>query len=369
MSNGDGDDRTHYDVIGVDPDASKEDIRAAYRDRLEELAEDVGTSDDARAETARLNGAWQVLSDPYQRERYDDSEGIDTDAEDRADDEDEDDGDGDDGDEGRAPARRQRPARDRARGRDDAAAQRISLFSAEPVDTPPTWPAGFRPPPPRARVIAMVIDLAVLFVLVLTVQTVGARVIDSVYEEQTHSRDVLGDRINQAEDVKERAENRAEAAEEDIERAKRDGDDAALEQARAEKLAADDEIDRQERIIDGKEDRIADLESELVPAQLALTGAILVLALLYLVPSSVVSGRTLGKQLLGIRVINADGTRLGLRGALYHYGAPVLVALMFSPILGQLVVFIVLIGVLTWPRNPNRQGLHDRLAGTLVVDG
>ena len=369
MSNGDGDDRTHYDVIGVDPDASKEDIRAAYRDRLEELAEDVGTSDDARAETARLNGAWQVLSDPYQRERYDDSEGIDTDAEDRADDEDEDDGDGDDGDEGRAPARRQRPARDRARGRDDAAAQRISLFSAEPVDTPPTWPAGFRPPPPRARVIAMVIDLAVLFVLVLTVQTVGARVIDSVYKEETDRIDVLSDRIDALQEQNDRAEDRADKARDDAVKAKRQGDVAAEDEARARARAADDEATEAERDAERVQDELDDVEGKLVPAQLALTGAILVLALLYLVPSSVVRGRTLGKQLLGIRVINADGTRLGLRGALYHYGAPVLVALMFSPILGQLVVFIVLIGVLTWPRNPNRQGLHDRLAGTLVVDG
>jgi hypothetical protein len=30
---------------------------------------------------------------------------------------------------------------------------------------------------------------------------------------------------------------------------------------------------------------------------------------------------------------------------------------------------VVLFGVLTWPRNANYQGLHDRLAGTIVVDG
>ncbi len=29
----------------------------------------------------------------------------------------------------------------------------------------------------------------------------------------------------------------------------------------------------------------------------------------------------------------------------------------------------VLVGVLTWPRNPNYQGLQDRLAKTIVVDG
>jgi uncharacterized RDD family membrane protein YckC len=68
---------SHYDLLGVEPDASKDEIRAAYRERLEDLRDMVekGRSDQARdgarAETARLNVAWQVLSDPFQRQRYD----------------------------------------------------------------------------------------------------------------------------------------------------------------------------------------------------------------------------------------------------------------------------------------------------------
>jgi uncharacterized RDD family membrane protein YckC len=68
---------SHYDLLGVEHDASKEEIRSAYRDRLEELKTKVekGRSDQvrngAREETARLNAAWQVLSDPFQRQRYD----------------------------------------------------------------------------------------------------------------------------------------------------------------------------------------------------------------------------------------------------------------------------------------------------------
>ncbi len=359
------DDRTHYDVVGVDPGASKEEIRSAYRDRLEELAEKVGTSDDARAETARLNNAWQVLSDPYQRERYDASAGID--AEGEADEEP--DGEVDDGDGRRSPARRERPARGGARTGDGAVPPRVSLFSPEPEEAPASWPPGFHPPPPRARVIAMVIDLAVLFVIVLSVQTAGGRIIDSVYKEETDRIDVLNERVDDADDAKNRADDRADEARDDVQKAKKQGDTAAEEEARQRARAADAEADDAERDGDRAQKEVDDLEGELVPAQLALTGAILVLALLYLVPSSVLRGRTLGKQLLGIRVINADGTRLGPRGAFIHYGAPVLVGLTFSPILGQLVVFIVLIGVLTWPRNANRQGLHDRLAGTLVVDG
>lgn len=68
---------SHYELLGVEPGASKDEIRAAYRERLEDVRGKVekGRSDQvrdgARAETARLNAAWQVLSDPFQRQRYD----------------------------------------------------------------------------------------------------------------------------------------------------------------------------------------------------------------------------------------------------------------------------------------------------------
>jgi uncharacterized RDD family membrane protein YckC/DnaJ-domain-containing protein 1 len=68
---------THYELLGVEPDASKEEIRSAYRERLDALRDQVekGRSDEARNgardETAQLNAAWQVLSDPFQRQRYD----------------------------------------------------------------------------------------------------------------------------------------------------------------------------------------------------------------------------------------------------------------------------------------------------------
>ena len=68
---------SHYELIGVESDASKDEIRSAYRERIEELRgkAEKGRSDQvrdgARAETARLNAAWQVLADPVQRQRYD----------------------------------------------------------------------------------------------------------------------------------------------------------------------------------------------------------------------------------------------------------------------------------------------------------
>ena len=59
----------YYDLLGVDADAPTDDIRAAYREQKAAL--DDSTDGDAKADAAKLNKAWNVLSDPYQRGRYD----------------------------------------------------------------------------------------------------------------------------------------------------------------------------------------------------------------------------------------------------------------------------------------------------------
>ncbi len=56
----------HYELFGVEPDASKDEIKAAYRSEVE-------SADSQRR--AELNRAWNVLSDPIQRQRYDESLG------------------------------------------------------------------------------------------------------------------------------------------------------------------------------------------------------------------------------------------------------------------------------------------------------
>lgn len=62
---------TFYDVLGVDPDASTADIRAAYRDRLKETHPDVSDDADASEATQRLIEARDVLTDADERARYD----------------------------------------------------------------------------------------------------------------------------------------------------------------------------------------------------------------------------------------------------------------------------------------------------------
>ena len=63
----------YYELLGVDEDAPVDDIRSAYRERKAAVTENekVKDTDQAKADVAALNKAWNVLSDPYQRGRYD----------------------------------------------------------------------------------------------------------------------------------------------------------------------------------------------------------------------------------------------------------------------------------------------------------
>jgi molecular chaperone DnaJ len=63
--------RDLYEVLGVERDASSEDIRRAYRKLAREHHPDV--NEDARAEERfkEIAGAYEILSDPEKRQRYD----------------------------------------------------------------------------------------------------------------------------------------------------------------------------------------------------------------------------------------------------------------------------------------------------------
>ena len=69
------DERTWYEVLGVEPRAAKGDIKTAYQDAL-----DAATVAQNTDEVAQVRRAWQVLSDPVQRQRYDEGIGVHTGA-------------------------------------------------------------------------------------------------------------------------------------------------------------------------------------------------------------------------------------------------------------------------------------------------
>lgn len=160
----------NYEVLGVEPSASKDEIREAYRERLTEAQAAVTDAEtakrpsesavaDARSEEARVRAAWQVLSDPIQRERHDAAHGIDDQVvadgeivDDEADDEgydDEDDGDG----EGEVAARRQPRAR---------------------TNVPPVFLDGHELAPSGRRATAAFIDIVIAGLIGATIIAVGA---------------------------------------------------------------------------------------------------------------------------------------------------------------------------------------------------
>lgn len=65
--------RSHYEVLGVLPTASQDEIRVAYRVRAREVHPDtaIGRRSDASVQMAGIAEAWRVLSDENLRKAYD----------------------------------------------------------------------------------------------------------------------------------------------------------------------------------------------------------------------------------------------------------------------------------------------------------
>jgi hypothetical protein len=61
---------TLYDLLGVTPDATSEQLRRAYRERVRELHPDANPHADDDA-IRQLTGAWAVLGSPEHRREYD----------------------------------------------------------------------------------------------------------------------------------------------------------------------------------------------------------------------------------------------------------------------------------------------------------
>ncbi|HEY0374355.1 MAG TPA: DnaJ domain-containing protein, partial [Amnibacterium sp.] len=61
----------HYEVLGVARDASAEEIKRAYRRLARQLHPDVNPGPDASERFKDVTHAYDVLSDPRQRQEYD----------------------------------------------------------------------------------------------------------------------------------------------------------------------------------------------------------------------------------------------------------------------------------------------------------
>jgi DnaJ-class molecular chaperone len=66
----------YYELLGVSPDASPQEIQSAYRRLARRYHPDLNAGGDAGARFNELSDAYEVLHDPAQRARYDRSTAV-----------------------------------------------------------------------------------------------------------------------------------------------------------------------------------------------------------------------------------------------------------------------------------------------------
>lgn len=354
----------HYELLGVEADATKDEIKAAYR-------AEIANADSAQR--AELNRAWNVLSDPMQRSRYDAARGTDDDGDDELAD--------------AAPVvstRRLTGARrgpettevvgngsnggrsngsgGKGTGGDDDGGGRRPL--------PPTvdLPDGLVLAEPKTRSLAMLFDFSVLLVIFLVVQFVGVSLIENQYPKQTDRISALTKQVDKADKAKTKADDNKTKADDNLKAAQKKHDTAAEADAKAAAASAA----ARAKVADKKDKALNDAllkeQDSLRPMYLLITGAVLVLALLYTVPMSARTGQTFGKKLRKVRLVRVDGSPPGWSASLIHYGVPIVITLALSGFLGPIALVIGLGAVLWNIRDRNRQGIHDKLAKTFVVE-
>jgi uncharacterized RDD family membrane protein YckC len=341
----------YYSLLGIDADASVDDIRGAYRDRKDSLDT---ASDAGKADAARLNKAWNVLSDPYQRGRYDEQRSLAVEQGAIADD-----GDGVDGaavatTNGSGNGSGGKGLRSTARNSRQARQQSTrELREARTKAATITPPPGTKFPAPKQRIIAMVIDLLVIIVLVSGAQILAGHVAKSQKPDVVHRIDQLNNQITDTNNQKSNADKAVSAD--------KNANDTAKQAV--DQKTSDDLKQKVKDLTTERDDQV----SKLNPYYLGSIIIAFILGFLYLAVPTAITGRTLGKRTQHLKVLREDGSPLGWRGAVTRFGLIVLVTFVLYLLLQQIAGIVVLFGVTMWMRNGNMQGLHDRFAHTIVV--
>jgi curved DNA-binding protein CbpA len=348
----------YYELLDVAPDSAREDIRIAFRDKRDALqaGEDGGAKN--RAKVAELNRAWNVLSDPHQRDRYDARLAEYRDS--GASDDEYDDGEYDEDDEDRpVPVTRAQQRADARRKRGAAPVQTIEV------------PEGLTLASVRPRLQALGFDLLVLLLIFLGVYLAGLKLIDNHFPGERKRGSDLVTQQNKVIKTINADKKKASDADKALAAAKLKTDTAAESKAKSNGDAAR----AAEKADTAKKDALVK-KSDAINRQLSPWISLvfvvgILLLLLYLVPATAVTGQTLGKRIWKVRVVNRfTGARPGFSAAMLRFGVPLLVgAFLAIPLkFGPLGLAIPVLGMIGWISKPNRQGLHDKLAKTIVVD-
>jgi len=342
----------YYQLLGVDADAPVDDIRAAYRDKKAAVSEK-GT-DQAKADAAALNKAWNVLSDPYQRGRYNEQRA-------RVDESDESGDDNDDEDSVAAV-----PARRRAAKTNTRPTTRETRAGAKPTIA---LPAGMAFPTTRSRRVAMFIDLGVLFALFLASQFLMVALEKSQHATAYNDISTVNKLITTA-NSKTSAANKAKSGPDQTytNLVKTKGANApATQAALAAKKPFDDAATADKNAADKLNTRLNNDESTLAPISNLVSGAFFFVSLLVLMIPSLFGGATIGKRQQKLRVVRLDGSPARAGDLFRRYAVLVFAAYIFTSFLRSPVGAVIVVFIAAMSRNPNTQALHDRFAKTLVV--
>jgi curved DNA-binding protein CbpA/uncharacterized RDD family membrane protein YckC len=382
----------HYEELGVEPTASKDEIRDAHRARLSELEAArarKGVSDSQlqanREEAARVRGAWNVLSDPMQRQRYDqqlmderagngDDAGSDVELVD------------DDSPAAPAPTGWRKllappPAKDtgtRGATGKAGAAGREPKAPARPNRPPPTveLPAGTELATSKARGMALAFDLAICIVLAFIcfnfipslIQSDYKDIVDQVAKVQSVHDDQQS--VNDAQQsldsakssaAKKSAQKDLTSAQKDLTKAEKDAKKAGVTPATAASG---------KKRVTALEDQMTKLSDKIRTTQLVVTGLLILLVLAYLVPITAITGHTFGMKNRGIKVIRVDGSPCSWYASFVRFAIPVVIAVALTTTGSALSTIgpMIGLGMVLWGfRDRNGQGVHDKLARTLVV--
>ena len=313
-----------------------------------------------------MRGAWNVLSDPMQRQRYD-QQLMDERA---ADGEPGSDVELVDDDSPAAPALTgwrkllaPPPAKDAgakgAAGKAGAAGRepKAPVKGNRPAPTV-VLPDGMHLAEPKSRGMALAFDFAVCVIIYTAVLFVLPGLVKSGYSD-------IVDRAQKITDVKDAQQSVVDAkstkdkksANDDLNKAEKAATKAGVTDAQLHQdLTGKKRVDA----LDKEANKLSDSVGSAV---LIAYVTIAVLALLYLVPITALKGYTVGMRNRRLKVVRVDGSRCGWWPAFARFLVPVVLAIAIPNVGALLAVAMVLWGF----RDRNGQGVHDKLARTLVV--
>jgi hypothetical protein len=351
----------YYELIGVSPDADRNTIREAYRARRAELGDD----ESGRAAAAKLNRAWNVLSDAHQRERYDEQladarvngEAVIPDDIEFP--------NGSSGSNGsgrpltRGQQRRQRYEQQRGNRPTRQPVQMLSEINGVPLASV------------RDRMFALVVDGVIAFLLLyiggflIAVPAWEKSQQPKVTDTITHllnAQDATQKQINHYSDLRKNLKEPGKTDQALCKQHAQHFDNQAQQYLCQQKLY--------ENHFDALGKRISKQQSKLTGTAFQAFAACAVVALLIFAVPTALTGKSLGKALRKIKLVKDDAvTPVGWGTAFLHYGVTLgFIVASFS--FGQLATIawiVVVFGVSSFTRNPKRQGWDNRISHTVVV--